>query len=251
MKPTFNENDLNNLKERLEKLERMRKDFVANVSHELRTPLTVLHGYLETLLSQDDKNLLPYEDIFKQMQQHSLRMEHIINDLLLLSRIENEEMTSPSDETIEVKSLLEEICDDARRISGDKAHAIQLEADTSLCIKGSKEELKSLFSNLIINAVKYTPENGKIRVEWFENDNKAIFSVSDTGIGIEKEHIPRITERFYRVDKARSRNSGGTGLGLAIAKHVLMRHHGQLMIDSTPGQGSTFRCIFPFVIKLS
>ena len=140
---------------------------------------------------------------------------------------------------------METLCVDAENISKDKQHSIVLDADPNLQIHGSEEELKSLFSNIIINAVRYTPAQGTIKIKWYCDDNNAVFSVSDTGIGIAQEHIPRITERFYRADKARSRESGGTGLGLAIVKHVLLRHQGELLIESEPGQGSTFTCTFP------
>jgi len=226
----------------IKQLEQVRQDFVANVSHELRTPLTVIRGYIEVLLTKqpkgsDDKKALD------QMLEHSLRMEHIINDLLFLSKLDSSEQPIQH-KPINVATLLESVVQDAQKISGDKKHDIVLEADTALTMDGAQEELKSLFSNLIINAVKYTPPGGKIVVRWYCENGSPCFSVMDTGIGIAKSHIPRLTERFYRVDKARSRDSGGTGLGLAIVKHVLMRHQGTLFIDSTAGKGSTFRCIF-------
>lgn len=237
------------VKEHINQLERIRSDFVANVSHELRTPLTVIRGYLETLLKKKDKGIQTYQKIFNQMNQHSARMEAIIDDLLLLSRLENEDYLPEEMVTINVAEILKTLCADAERISGRKQHIIKLHTDPNLYINGSEEELKSLFSNIIINAVKYTPAKGRITVKWFKDDNHAVFSVLDTGIGISKEHIPRITERFYRVDKARSRESGGTGLGLAIVKHVLMRHNGDLHIESDPRNGSTFTCEFPLLSK--
>ncbi len=228
----------------INQLERVRQDFVANVSHELRTPLTVIRGYLETLI-QKDKKSKSYQKIFTQMYQHSLRMEIIINDLLLLSRLESEDQPLEETQDIAVTEILKNICEDAKRISGEKQHEIQLQADANLHLMGSEEELKSLFSNIIINAVKYTPAKGYIIVKWYRDNKQAIFSVTDTGIGIAEDHIPRITERFYRVDKARFRESGGTGLGLAISKHVLMRHQGELIVKSELGVGSTFICKFP------
>lgn len=233
------------VQDHIEQLERVRRDFVANVSHELRTPLTVLQGYLETLLKK--KGDVPVEwrqKIFPQMYQHSVRMEAIISDLLLLSRLENADQ-SEQNEDINVYDILLAILEDARNISGGKQHQFQLDADSHLFLKGSSGELKSLFSNFIINAVKYTPTRGHIDISWFHQDGQAIFRVVDTGIGIDQKHIPRLTERFYRVDKSRSRDDGGTGLGLAIAKHVLMRHHGQLDISSELGKGSSFSCTFP------
>ena len=233
------------VRERINQLERIRSDFVANVSHELRTPLTVIRGYLETLLKKKDKGIKTYQKIFNQMNQHSARMEAIIDDLLLLSRLENENYLPEEIVRVNVAEILKTLCADAGRISGEKQHVIKLQTDPNLYINGSEEELKSLFSNIIINAVKYTPAKGRITVKWFRDENRAVFNVLDTGIGIAKEHIPRITERFYRVDKARSRESGGTGLGLAIVKHVLMRHHGDLHIESELSKGSAFTCKFP------
>ena len=229
----------------IHQLERIRRDFVANVSHELRTPLTVIRGYLETILQEQSDFPDEYQPIFEQMYQHSVRMENIIGDLLLLSRLESEDPhQEPDREQVKVADLLQTICQDARDLSRDKGHVVELEADAELMIEGVTDELKSLFSNLIVNAVKYTPADGHITVRWYADKGQAVFSVTDTGIGIAQKYIPRVTERFYRVDKARSRDSGGTGLGLAIAKHVLMRHNATLDIDSELGQGSTFRCCF-------
>jgi len=248
MKTTLNlEQVPADIRKHINQLERVRQDFVANVSHELRTPLTVLRGYLETLISKDDEEIEKYQKIFEQMYQHSLRMENIIGDLLLLSRLENDDQPSDENHAVPVAELLTTLCGDAKIISGEKHHAINLELMPELCLKGSDEELKSLFSNFIVNAVKYTPANGIIKVSWQVENGQAAFSVSDTGIGIDEKHIPRITERFYRVDKARSRDSGGTGLGLAIAKHVLMRHQGELSVESKLGEGSTFKCVFPTI----
>lgn len=227
-------------------LERVRSDFVANVSHELRTPLTVIQGYLETLLKYNFEEDMPWKKIFSQMHQHSLRMANIIEDLLLLSRLESDDHPANERKRIHVDELLKALCVDAHNISGPKNHQFILQSDSRVTLDGSEEELRSLFSNIIINAVKYTPQDGTISISWFcDENNRAIFKVSDTGIGISKEDIPKITERFYRVDKGRSRESGGTGLGLAIVKHVLLRHHGELLIESELGKGSTFICIFP------
>jgi two-component system phosphate regulon sensor histidine kinase PhoR len=226
----------------IQHLERMRQDFVANVSHELRTPLTVIHGYIETLMAQPEN--CHHEKVFTQMFQQTLRMQNLIADLLLLSALESDEQKNVLMQPVEVSSLLELITEEAHALSANK-HIIQLEADKKLCLLGNESELRSLFSNIIFNAVKYTPAGGNIDISWKKQQKTAIFKVEDTGIGIAKTHIPRITERFYRVDKARSRESGGTGLGLAIAKHVLIRHKGRLKISSQIGHGSTFWCIFP------
>lgn len=242
------------VKDYIDHLERVRRDFVANVSHELRTPLTVIRGYLETLINQATDETQPWQKIFSQMYQHSNRMERLIEDLLLLSHLESSEQKTKLQETIAVYELLDNLVEDARGISKEQQHSIILHADNKLQIIGIEDELKSLFLNLIINAIKYTPANGQITVKWYANQDNAVFEVIDNGIGIAKKHIPRLTERFYRVDKARSRESGGTGLGLAIVKHVLIRHQGELKIKSNLGKGSTFTCIFPkerFVIKSS
>lgn len=229
----------------IQHLERMRQDFVANVSHELRTPLTVIHGYLESLLSQEHDETQPWNKIFTQMHQQTLRMENLIEDLLLLSRLENQEDEAIDTKKVDVPQLLQTLTQDAIEFSGDSKHLIQLEAEKELYLVGHEDELRSLFSNIIFNAVKYTPAHGIISIRWYPFENNIYFSVKDTGIGIASEHIPRLTERFYRVDAGRSRASGGTGLGLAIAKHVLIRHLGKLEVTSELGKGSTFTCIFP------
>ncbi|HVV68076.1 MAG TPA: phosphate regulon sensor histidine kinase PhoR [Gammaproteobacteria bacterium] len=229
----------------LHHLERIRQDFVANVSHELRTPLTVVHGYLEMLLDEDDRKLQPYKKMLEQMYQQSLRMQKLIEDLLLLSRLESEVTENERFKTVAVANLLKAITIDAKALSGSHLHHIKLIADHKLKIDGLENELRSAFSNLIFNAVNYTPARGHITIHWYKEGNNACLSVTDTGIGIKAEHIPRLTERFYRVDKARSRSSGGTGLGLAIVKHVLLLHKANLKILSEPGKGSTFICIFP------
>ncbi len=228
----------------IQHLERIRQDFVANVSHELRTPLTVMHGYLELLLSQLEINH-PWHKIFLQMQQQTARMENLVENLLLLSRLETEVQTKIAPQPVAIAKLLSIIIKEAEQLSGEARHVISLEADNNLTLHGTEQELHSLFSNIIFNAVKYTPARGNIQVQWCYENNKAYFVVKDTGIGIAAKHLPRITERFYRVDKARSRASGGTGLGLAIAKHVLIRHNGKLSVDSQVSKGTTFTCIFP------
>lgn len=229
----------------IQHLERMRQDFVANVSHELRTPLTVIHGYLESLLDQDLKETRQWKKIFRQMQQQSSRMENLIEDLLLLSRLETHNDHVHEEEQIDTVKLLTAIIQEAKELSAGSGHKIKFINDKNLMLIGNPAEIRSLFSNIIFNAVKYTPKNGHITIEWTIKNNQAYFKVTDTGIGIAAKHIPRLTERFYRVDPARSRASGGTGLGLAIAKHVLIRHQGKLSIHSKLGEGSVFTCNFP------
>jgi two-component system phosphate regulon sensor histidine kinase PhoR len=228
----------------LQRLEQIRRDFVANVSHELRTPLTVIHGFIETLRDSGDACATQWQRPLLLMAQQTLRMENLVNDLLLLSRLESESAPAKL-EPVAVARLLANICEDARALSGDQAHNISLQADESLQIHGVSEELRSAFSNLVFNAVRYTPAGGAIEIRWWQEAGGARLSVKDTGEGIAAHHIPRLTERFYRIDIGRSRNQGGTGLGLAIVKHVLNRHHAQLQVDSKIGVGSTFRCEFP------
>lgn len=228
----------------IQHLERMRQDFVANVSHELRTPLTVMHGYLEAML--ESENIAPgYEKIFTQMQQQTLRMESLVDGLLFLSKLEHPQINQNDSKQVVVPKLLATILLEAQQLSAANNHHINLQAENNLMLMGSEAELRSLFSNIIFNAIKYTPANGDINIEWYTNKNQACFRVTDTGIGIAAEHLPRLTERFYRVDPARSRNSGGTGLGLAIVKHVLIRHQAKLTITSEPNKGSVFTCVFP------
>ena len=230
---------------RLARLEQMRRHFVANVSHELRTPLTVLGGFVETLNGMDRIGMEDLKKHLRTMQEQTSRMQRLVDDLLMLSKLE----TAPPrtrDETVDVAALLAGLKEQAELLSGEQRHAISVEADNHLQLLGSREELLSAFSNLVNNAVRYTPAGGRIALAWSAlPDGGARFSVSDTGEGIIPEHIPHLTERFYRVDTARSRASGGTGLGLSIVKHVLLRHDARLDIESEPGVGSTFSCIFP------
>ncbi len=230
---------------RLARLEQMRRHFVANVSHELRTPLTVLGGFVETLNGMDRIGMEDLKKHLGTMQEQTSRMQRLVDDLLMLSKLE----TAPPrtrDETVDVAALLAGLKEQAQLLSGEQRHAITVEADRHLQLLGSREELLSAFSNLVNNAVRYTPAGGRIALQWGAlPDGGACFSVSDTGEGITAEHIPHLTERFYRVDTARSRASGGTGLGLSIVKHVLLRHDASLEIESEVGHGSTFRCVFP------
>lgn len=225
------------------RLEQVRRDFVANVSHELRTPLTVLSGYLETLSDAADECPPHWAPSLHQMHEQAARMQRIVNDLLLLARLEVE-TEAPAQEVVRVPKMLEAIAHEARALSGERGHRISVQAE-SLDLLGNPSELRSAFTNLVVNAVQYTPPGGAIDIRWYQDGSGAHLEVSDTGVGVEPQHIPRLTERFYRVDVARSRQSGGTGLGLAIVNHVLQRHHATLHIESVPGKGSTFRCDFP------
>lgn len=228
---------------RLYKLEGMRQDFIANVSHELRTPLTVLKGYLESI---EDSGELPdkWQGAVGQMQLQTLRMSSLVSDLITLSKLETEE-SEQNQSRVPLQDLLESILNEARTLSGDQHHELELIGKKNICIKGNENELRSAFSNLVFNAVKYTPAKGRINVTINVDDQHLYLVVEDTGMGIESQHIPRLTERFYRVDQSRNSDSGGTGLGLAIVKHILLRHDARLIIRSKPGKGSTFSCRFP------
>ena len=226
---------------RLEKLEHMRRDFVANVSHELRTPLTVLSGFLETI-RELELNPQRTRDYINLMSEQSRRMQTIVEDLLTLSTLES--APSPSlDERVCVAPLLARLRADATALSGGR-HRIVLEAAGDYDLLGAENEIVSALGNLVSNAIRYTPDGGEVRILWQATPAQAEFAVEDTGIGFASEHIPRLTERFYRVDRGRSRASGGTGLGLAIVKHVLNRHQATLDIHSEPGQGSRFAVHF-------
>lgn len=233
----------------LERLENVRRDFVANVSHEMRTPLTVVQGFLETARDSlaDETSVVPQEEIVHYLDlalEHAHRMQRLIEDLLTLSTLETS-AAPPLEEQVDVAGLLALVLEEARALSAGR-HRIELENSGPAWLMGSRSELHSAFSNLASNAVRYTPEGGLIVLRWRPAaDGGAVFEVADSGIGIESRHIVRLTERFYRVDCGRSRASGGTGLGLAIVKHVLERHQASLTIDSTPGQGSTFAAVFP------
>ena len=223
-------------------LNMIRRDFVANASHELRTPLTVIAGFLETLC-ESAQTPESHRRPLTLMRNQSERMRSIIEDLLMLSRLDIEdsaERPQPVDVWAELRQLLHE----AQALSAGR-HRLTAEIDRELLIDGQQMELRSAFSNLVFNAVKHTPEGTEIRVIWQRDEEGPYFAVADNGQGIEPEHLPRLTERFYRVDKARSRLSGGTGLGLAIVKHVLNRHNARLLIVSEVGLGSTFTCRFP------
>ena len=224
------------------RLEAMRKDFVANASHELRTPLTVISGYLDTLA--DDPGIdQAWAGPIRDMRTQAQRMNAIITDLLELSRLESTDGEAPRD-PIDVPRMLERLHRDALA-KGDRPHHVLLELECEDGLFGAAHEIESAFTNLLVNGLKYTLSEGTVRMRWWSDEEGAYFSVIDTGIGIPAEHIPRLTERFYRVDAGRSRGEGGSGLGLAIVKHALQRHGGWLDVRSVEGRGSTFTCHFP------
>ncbi len=227
----------------METVARMRRDFIANVSHELKTPLTVISGFIETLqdVDLDARQQARFLDL---MREQSASMQRLVEDLLTLSALESEQNVLV-DEPMAVAPLMEAIAADARGLSQGR-HAIRVEIARDATILGGRDELRSALGNLVSNAIRYTPAGGSIALRFrIDPDRSGVFAVSDTGIGILAEHIPRLTERFYRVDRSRSRATGGTGLGLAIVKHVLLRHQGDLEIDSDPGKGSTFSVRLP------
>ncbi len=225
------------------KVNQMHTDFVANVSHELKTPLTVLKGYVEILQNSKD---LPEKFIkpLQQMDLQSVRMQLIVNDLLYLAKLEDTANKTPP-QPVEVTHLVNAIIESVQPLLEEKRHKIELDVDPNIRILGAQTELHSAFSNLITNAINYTEPQGTIHVHWQSHAGGAMFSVKDNGLGIQPQHINRLTQRFYRVDTDRSREGGGTGLGLAIVKHVLQRHDGELEISSKEGKGSVFSCQFP------
>ncbi len=231
----------------LERVEIMRRDFVANVSHEIRTPLTVITGFLETLLDMEKSDPGMARRALLLMSEQAARMVGLVEDLLTLSKLESVDNLLQEVE-VDVAVLINEVVLDAKSLSNGR-HLLCLfldEADGEANgLRGNAGELRSAFSNLITNAVRYTPDGGEISVIWDQREGKPVFTVKDNGIGIDAKDIPRLTERFYRVDRSRSRASGGTGLGLAIVKHILNRHQAQLHIQSTPGSGSQFSVVFP------
>jgi two-component system phosphate regulon sensor histidine kinase PhoR len=220
-------------------LGQVRRDFVANVSHELRTPLTVLAGYLDAV---EVEELPEWEPVLEDMRGQCQRMRHIVEDLLTLSRLDAQ--GSPADEALSMAQVLDGLKRDARALSQGR-HRIELGELAPLDLLGSGKDLRSAFSNLVVNAVRYTPAGGQIVLNWRIHPDGAAFEVVDSGLGIPEQHLPRLTERFYRVSTSRSRESGGTGLGLAIVKHVLLIHQGRLEIESEMGKGSIFRCVLP------
>jgi two-component system phosphate regulon sensor histidine kinase PhoR len=227
----------------LQKADAMRRDFVANVSHEMRTPITVLMGFLETVqslkLSKEQQ-----DQYFDLMMSQAQRMKTLVEDLLTLANLESNALPAATNE-LQMNTLIALVRNDADALSDGK-HSLSYDIESSLNLLGDEREILSAFSNLVSNAIRYTPDLGTIKVKWMVNqDGQGEFSVTDTGPGIAPEHLSRLTERFYRVDRSRSRETGGTGLGLAIVKHIASRHQAQLLIDSTPGIGSTFTLQFP------
>ena len=228
-----------------QRLELMRRDFVANASHELRTPLTVLRGYLDMMAEESSQRgpLQNWAGPLGDMLRQATRMANIIEDLLKLARIEAN-IGPARHEVVAVSALLHKLVEEAKAVSGD-THTIQLDAEPDLDLLGHPIELQSIFSNLLHNAIQYTPSEGKITVRWWSDPRGLHYSVTDSGIGIERKYIPRLTERFYRVDPSRFTRTGGTGLGLAIVKHALEHHEGRLEISSEINVGSCFTCHFP------
>lgn len=222
-------------------LEIMRKNFVDNISHELRTPLTVLKGYLETLQEMDDGQSAMLRQSLLQMSSQAMRMEYLVDDLLLLARLETQKKKK---ECVDIRLLIESICQDSEIIKkGSQRLELELEADCNLM--GEEQDLRSAFTNLLTNALKYSPDNTDVKVIWKSSSEGLVFDVIDQGEGISDLDIPRVTERFYRVEVNRTKKMSGTGLGLAIVKHVLIRHDAKLKITSELNKGSQFRCIFP------
>lgn len=229
------------------RIDSMRKDFVANVSHELRTPLTVITGFLDMILRGKELDEKTLHEHLCLMQQEAERMQSLVNDLLSLSRLESkDEQESEPPEVVNMAKLVASLAEDGVALSRGR-HTIDTDISCNQAVLGQVDELRSACLNLVTNAVRYTPDGGKIEISWRYDpkEESAIFAVQDNGIGIDAEDIPRLTERFYRVDKSRSREKGGTGLGLAIVKHVAIRNHCRLDIQSEPGKGSTFSLIFP------
>ncbi|WP_293597010.1 MULTISPECIES: phosphate regulon sensor histidine kinase PhoR [unclassified Polynucleobacter] len=227
----------------LQKADAMRRDFVANVSHEMRTPITVLMGFLETMQSLDLEKS-QQSQYFEMMMSQAQRMKSLVEDLLTLANLEANTLPA-SLEKINITTLMVLLKNDAEALSQGR-HAFSFEVLSPNHLMGEEREVLSAFGNLVSNAIRYTPDIASIHVKWCVNERgEGEFSVADTGPGIASEHLSRLTERFYRVDRSRSRDTGGTGLGLAIVKHIANRHQAQLIINSTPGQGSTFTLRFP------
>ena len=227
----------------LEAVARMRRDFIANVSHELKTPLTVVSGFLETMqdLELETRQRAHYLQL---MAEQAKSMQRLVDDLLTLSALESEQ-NAVAETEFAIVTLLLELSADAKALSA-RRHTVALDIGEPAMVVGNRDELASAFGNLVSNAIRYTPEGGTITLAWhIDEEGRGAFGVTDTGIGIAPEHIPRLTERFYRVDRSRSRATGGTGLGLAIVKHVLIHHQAELDVTSDPGQGSTFTVLLP------
>ena len=230
-------------------VERSRREFAANVSHELRTPLTVFRGYLEVLEDFAAENS-ELERPIQLLAQQSDRMNELVEDLLDLSRLDYTDRPT-TEQPVCVSDLLNAIIDEARGLEAAHGREIEVDLDPALWLTGDESALRAAFTNLIVNAFKHTPKGTRVRVGWASVDEGCAMRVSDEGVGIAAYHLPRLTERFYRVDPGRAREKGGTGLGLAIAKHVVERHGGELRIASTPGKGSVFACHFPVTAMTS
>lgn len=230
-----------------DRIDMMRRDFIANASHELRTPLTVINGFLEIACAQPNLDQETRMAHLKLMNEQGRRMQNLVEDMLTLTRLESMDYPLRT-EHVRIQELLNQIKQEAEVLSGGR-HAVTLAVEGP-DVKGNTEELRSAFTNLVTNAIRYTPEQGRIALFWKEDEEGPCFIVRDTGIGIKPEHIARLTERFYRVDKSRSRETQGTGLGLAIVKHVLLRHGARLVIESSLGEGSAFTAKFPKNIAL-
>lgn len=229
---------------RMKQLEQMRQDFVANASHELKTPLTVLKGYLESILDYSDDLPAPLQRALTTMNAQTRRMDNLVSDLLVLTRLDAEVQQSVRQQ-VAMQPLLSSILDDARELSQERGHEITLAVSSEMDLQGDPGELRSAISNLVFNAIHYSPDNSRIELSWFDSPEGGFVTVRDNGIGIDPRHIPRLTERFYRVDPGRSSEKGGTGLGLAIVKHILQHHQARLEIASVLGKGSVFTCCFP------
>lgn len=225
-------------------LEQVRRDFVANASHELRTPLTVVYGFLETLTADAAELPQRWRRPLDLMMQQTLRMQRIIDDMLMLAQLEGDGRRHAAGD-VNVPNLLQQIRSEGIALSGSRHHRVDIHADPGLWLRGNETELRSAFANLVGNAVQHTPDGSVITVRWGLQDGSPVLAVQDNGDGIAAEHLPRLSERFYRVDASRSRARGGTGLGLAIVKHALARHEAELLIESQVGVGSKFRCVFP------
>lgn len=232
----------------LKKVESIRREFLANVSHELRTPLTVISGYLEMMESEDWPE--HYREAVRASSRQAQRMQLLVSDLLMLSKLEMHENAPLIEDVVDVGHMLAGLKSDAVSLSDTSKHKLQLQVEDNLKMRGNEAELSSAFGNLIFNAVLHTPPGSKIIIGWHHKADMLEFSVSDNGPGIEAKHLARLTERFYRVDKARSREKGGTGLGLSITRHVVSRHGGEIKIESELGRGTTFRCLFPMERKV-
>ena len=226
----------------IQRLEEMRRDFVANVSHELKTPLTVVRGYVEMIQASQDTFEPIWQKAFQTIEGQVSRMDRLVEQLLSLAKVENN--SDDDRHNVDMTQLIQTLVEEASWLNQEKQHHITLNVSSTVNIFGIETELKSACANLLANAIAYTPAKGNIEVSWQCLDDKAVFTVKDDGDGIKPEHVNRLTERFYRIDRSRSRDTGGSGLGLAIVKHVLHHHQAELVINSHWGQGSEFSIYF-------